>query len=314
MIVFAFANLAIYWLAGRAVKPFARVADALRAIGRGEYRTRLPVLPGKEGGSMSQAFNGMAQAIEDSIRARREAAEAAERLAQNRELTQLIQSHIEQERGAIARELHDEMGQALTAIKSLGQSIAHRASAPEDATGQAARLIVETTDHLYEVVHGLIPRLRPLALDNFGLADALEDLVGDWRPRRPQIDFSLRVQSLPEHLDDAHATAVYRIVQEAVTNSIRHAGASRIAIQLQAEGQVLTVRISDNGRGLFNDGQAKGHYGVIGMRERTVALGGTLDLVAAEGGGLSVIARIPFEPAPEPGAGLSAAAPAEGRA
>ncbi|MBA3478698.1 MAG: ATP-binding protein, partial [Lautropia sp.] len=119
---------------------------------------------------------------------------------------------------------------------------------------------------------------------------------------------------LPEHLDDAHATAVYRIVQEAVTNSIRHAGASRIAIQLQAESEVLTVRISDNGRGLFNDGQAKGHYGVIGMRERTVALGGTLELVAAEGGGLSVIARIPFEPAPEPGAGLSAAAPAEGRA
>jgi two-component system sensor histidine kinase UhpB len=298
VVVFAMANLAVYWLAGRAIRPLSRVVGALQAVARGEYETRLPVLPGKEGASMSQAFNGMAQAIQDSTRARQEASEAAERLAQNRELTQLIQTHIEKERGEIARELHDEMGQALTAIKSLGQSIAQRTRSPADATAQAtaeaAKLIVQTTDHLYDVVHGLIPRLRPLALDNFGLADALEDLVGDWRARHPQMDFSIHLHDLPEDLDDAHSTAVYRIVQEAVTNSIRHSGAKRIGIDLRREAGLLAVRISDNGQGLLQGGQAKGHYGVIGMRERAAALGGTLELVPAQGGGLSVVARLPL--------------------
>jgi two-component system sensor histidine kinase UhpB len=293
VVVFAIANIAIYWLAGRAIGPLARVVEALRAVGRGEYDTRLPVLPGKEGASISQAFNGMAQAIGDSIHARREAAEATERLAQNRELTQLIQTRIEQERGAIARELHDEMGQALTAIKTLGLSIAQRTAGPDAATGQAARAIVETADHLYEVVHGIIPRLRPLALDSFGLEDALEDLLDDWRPKHPDVEFSLRVRDLPKALDDSHATAIYRIVQEAVTNSIRHSRASRIDIDLGREDTALRVRISDNGRGLLKDWQEPGHYGVIGMRERAVVLGGALELQAAEGGGVSVVARIP---------------------
>ena len=339
VIVFAFANLVVYWMAGRAIRPLTRVVGALQAVGRGEYETRLPVLPGKEGASISRAFNGMAQAIGESVSARREAAEAAARLAQNRELTQLIQSRIEDERGALARELHDEMGQSLTAMKSLAAAIAQRDGLEEDTRAedgrsegkateskaidsrtihskrsesnaseskasesgtsdsdtsrQAARAIVQIADHLYQVVHGIIPRLRPLALDNFGLADALEDLLGDWRLREPRIEFSMHVEELPEALPDAIATAVYRIVQEALTNSIRHAGASRIRVDLQRDGETLVVRIGDNGRGLTADRQVPGHYGVIGMRERAMALGGTLELAPADGGGLDVVARIP---------------------
>jgi two-component system sensor histidine kinase UhpB len=314
ILVFAIANLAVYWLAGHAIRPLTRVVEALKALGQGRYSTRLPALPGKEGAAVSRAFNGMAEAIEESISARREAAEAAARLAQNRELTQLLQSRIEQERGSIARELHDEMGQALTAIKSLGASIAQRATAPEDPAGQAARAIVDTADHLYQVVHGILPRLRPLALDRFGLADALEDLIGDWRPREPGIEFSLEVRDLPDDLDDAHATAVYRIVQEAITNSIRHAGAGRIAVVVAREDAKLMVRISDNGRGLRPDAGGAGHYGVIGMRERAMALGGTLDLQPSERGGLSVLARIPIGAAVGHGAALPASAAAEGPA
>ncbi len=317
-VIFALANLAIYWLAGRAISPLYRVVEGLRAVGRGEYDTRLPVLPGKEGASISRAFNSMAQAVGDSISARREAADAAERLAQNRELTQLIQARIEQERGAIARELHDEMGQALTAIKSLGLSIARRSSAQhasspagslEDATGEAARTIVATADHLYQVVHGIIPRLRPLALDSFGLVDALEDLLGDWRRQHPEVHFSLQAPELPESLDDTRSTAIYRIVQEAVTNALRHAGASRIDIHLRREPAMLFVRIDDNGRGLVDGWQAPGHYGVIGMRERAMALNGTLELKAREGAGLSVIARIPLAQRQE-GTGRDGLAPA----
>lgn len=304
VVVFALANLVIYWLAGRAIAPLARVVDGLRAVARGRYDTRLPLLPGKEGATISEAFNGMARAIEDGQRVRREAAEAAARLAQNRELTQLIQARIEQERGAIARELHDEMGQSLTAIKSLGVSIAQRAAGrdgernvngnADDATGQSARMIVETADHIYQVVHGIIPRLRPLALDSFGLADALEDLLGDWRQQQPATTLTLRIHDLPEQIGDNRSTAVYRIVQEAVTNAIRHARAGRIDVVLRRDGPTLMVRISDNGQGMVGDWQKPEHYGVIGMRERAEALGGTLELQSAPGDGTSVVARIPL--------------------
>ena len=293
-IAFVVANLAIYWLAGRATRPLAQVVDGLRAVGQGRYDTRLPVLPGKEGASMSQAFNSMAQAVQDNIDARREAAEAAQRLAQNREFMQLVQARIERERGAIARELHDEMGQSLTAIKSLGLSIAQRMSDRDVDSSRTARMIVEAADHLYEIVHGIIPRLRPLALDSFGLADALEDLVGDWRLKYPGMAFDLRTAGLPAQLEESRSTAIYRIVQEAVTNAIRHAGADRIGIDASSDGTALLLRITDNGRGLTPDWQKPGHYGVVGMRERAMALGGILELQAAPAGGVCVLARIPL--------------------
>ena len=94
LLVFAAAIVAVYWLAGRLINPLSQVVDGLRQLERGHYHTRLPSLPGKEGASLGRAFNGMAQAIEDSISARQEAAEATEMLARNRELTQLIQVRI----------------------------------------------------------------------------------------------------------------------------------------------------------------------------------------------------------------------------
>jgi HAMP domain-containing protein len=177
--VFLFGNLLAYWLAGRALRPLRKVVDGLRDMERGAYHTRLPDLPGREAQVMSHAFNAMAQAVEDSVAAKKVAAEATEKLAENRELTQIIQARIEEERGAIARELHDELGQSVTAIKSVGLSIVQRAAGKDPDIEHAARLVVETAGQIYDVVHHMIPRLRPLALDRFGLADALGDLLGD---------------------------------------------------------------------------------------------------------------------------------------
>ena len=310
LLVFVAAIIAVYWLAGRLITPLAQVVEGLRQLERGNYGTRLPSLPGKEGASLSRAFNGMAQAIEDSSSARQEAAEATRMLARNRELTQLIQARIEQERGAIARELHDEMGQSVTAIKSLALSIAQRRAVAGTAAGEgggdagdpqrrdpireAAQAIAQTSDHLYQVVHDILPRLRPLALDQFGLADALEDLLGDWRQQHPEMAFELQAQELPDPIDDAVATAAYRIVQEAVTNSVRHARAGRIAIDIRHEEGSLVLRIRDDGRGLGGDWKAPGHYGLVGMQERASAIGGTLTLESPPGAGLSVIARLPL--------------------
>lgn len=293
-LVFAGGNLLAYWLAGRTLRPLARVVDGLREMERGAYHTRLPELPGKEAQLMSHAFNAMAQAVEDSAAAKKAAAEATEKLAENRELTQIIQARIEEERGAIARELHDELGQSVTAIKSVGLSIVQRAAGKDRDIEQAARLVVDTAGQIYDVVHHMIPKLRPLALDRFGLADALDDLADDWRLQHPAIGFALKHERLPHELGDTLTTAVYRIVQEAVNNAVRHAGASRVAIELGVVDGDLAISVEDNGRGLPANWRTPGHYGVIGMRERAFTLGGMLELQKPESGGLRVFARIPL--------------------
>ncbi len=294
----AVANLLAYVLTGRALKPLGQVVEGLRRIGAGDYSTRLPPLPGQEARSIGEAFNRMAQVVQDSVEARRVAAEAEANLAQSRELTQIIQARVEQERAAIARELHDELGQQVTAIKSAGMSIAQRVRGQDAALEQAARLVVDTASQIYGDVHQIIARMRPLPLDQLGLADALNDLLGEWRLQHPAVEFSIDLQRLPPDPGDTLSTAAYRIVQEAVNNALRHGGATRIQIQVRVADVDLEIRVIDNGRGLPVDWRRPGHYGVLGMRERAFALGGSFDLQKPEGGGVCVLARIPLQAQP----------------
>jgi two-component system, NarL family, sensor histidine kinase UhpB len=289
-------NALVFWLVGRATRPFNTIVRGLEHMRAGDYHTRLSPLAGREAGSMAEAFNRMAQSIEDNMNARREALEARSSLEQNRELTQFIQSRIEEERRDIARELHDEMGQAVTAIKSMGLSIVRRDTDTNPPSAEAAQLIVDTANHLYDVMHSIIPRLRPLALDNLGLEDALDDLVAEWRRHHPQTQFSLALSALPESPGDSFKLAAYRIVQEAVTNALKHAGAGKIAISLAGSERWLDLAVEDDGSGLADGwAQKRGHHGVRGMRERAQALGGELELTAADNGGTRVHARLPLE-------------------
>jgi len=283
-----------FWLSRHALAPMRALVAALERMQQGAYDTRLPVLPGAEGRLMGQAFNRMAQAVEESADAKRAADAAQLDLAQNRELTQTIRSHIEDERRAIAHELHDEMGQSITAIKSMGQAIIQRGASADAQSVAAARLIVDTATRLYDSVHQLIARLRPFAIDDFGLADALRDLVAQLRQQHPTVQFTLVLGELPAPLGDTLSTCVYRIVQESLTNALRHAGASAIAIEVQADAGALLLRVRDNGRGLPPDWQRPGHFGVRGMRERAAALGGSLELQAPADGGVAVQARLPL--------------------
>ncbi len=290
---FVFANALVYALVGRAMKPLHLAVQGLRRMEQGAWDTRLPELAGREGRLISQAFNRMAQSVQDSVEARRQAREATQALAENRELTQLIQERIEHERGAIARELHDELGQQVTAIKSIGLAMARRAAGQDAQTEASARLVTRCADQIYDGVHRLIARLRPLALDRFGLRDALQDLLGDCRLRHPHVTLGLDIGAPLDGLDDARSTAVYRIVQEAVTNALRHAGASRIEVTLRAEAGGLTLEIVDNGQGQPAEFEARGHYGVPGMRERAQALGGSFVIEAGQSGGVRVRAHLP---------------------
>ena len=307
---FLLANALVYALISRATRPLRLVVQGLRHMEQGAYDTRLPALAGREGQLMGHAFNAMAQAVQGSAAARQQALEARQALAENRELTQVIQARIELERGAIARELHDEIGQQVTAIKTVGLVIARKAAGHDADIEQSARLVMTCADEIYDGVHRLVSQLRPPALDRFGLRDALQDLFDDWRERFPDAGLSLSLNGELDGLDDAMATAVYRIVQEAVTNALRHAGSSRIEVDLRTSGNTLLLDVSDDGSGRIDAFHSPGHFGVLGMRERAHALGGELvleqlggddsdDSDGSDGGGVRVHVSLPLPMASE---------------
>ena len=290
---FVLANGLVYALISRATRPLRLVVQGLRHMEQGAYGTRLPALPGREGLLMGHAFNAMAQSVQDNASARQQAIEAKQALAANRELTQVIQARIELERGAIARELHDEVGQQVTAIKTIGLVIARKAAGHDELIEQSARLVMTCADQIYDGVHRLVSQLRPLALDHFGLRDALQDLLDDWRVRFPDVGLSLTVNGPIDGLDDTLATAVYRIVQEAVNNAVRHAGGSRIEVDVEVGIDTLQLRVQDDGSGQIGDFHAHGHFGVLGMRERAQALGGKFELEQIDTGGVCVRVTLP---------------------
>jgi two-component system sensor histidine kinase UhpB len=294
LVVCAVLFSSVFLLTRRALKPMRQIVASLERMEQGAYDTRLPPLPGAEARLMSVAFNRMAQAVEETTAAKRAASEAQLNLQQNRELTQMIQSHIEAERRDIARELHDELGQSITAVKSLGLSIIQRSEACDEGVTRAARLIVETAARMYDAVHQMIPRLRPFSLDDFGVADALQDLISEAQQQHPAVDLVLDISRLPAQLGDTLATSAYRIVQESLNNALRHADASRIAITVGTDADDLLVHVEDNGCGLPADWQRPGHFGLRGMRERATVLGGRFDVGAGKDGGVCVLARLPL--------------------
>lgn len=227
-------------------------------------------------------------------------AQQAERdLEQNRKLTQLIQSRLEEERRAIARELHDELGQCVTAIKTIGTAISNRTrdSAPE--TQANAQTIVAVASHIYDVVHGIIRQLRPSALDHLGLTETLRDTVATWRERHREIACELELDGNLDGLGETVNITVYRIVQECLTNVIRHAEATRADIAVvrltdPARGDVVRVRVSDDGKGLAQRNESEAtRFGLMGMRERVQALGGEFRIDGRPGEGVTVTAVIP---------------------
>jgi two-component system sensor histidine kinase UhpB len=226
--------------------------------------------------------------------------QSAEReLEQNRRLTALIQSELEGERRAIARELHDELAQYITAIKTIGTAIAGRAGESTPDIRDNATTIVSVASHIYDVVHGIIRRLRPSGLDHLGLAETLRDAVSGWSQRYPQMRWELALSGELDALGEALNISVYRIVQEALTNVVRHAQASCVRVSVTRERaarfeDAIVVCVRDDGKGLEQAAaQENGHFGLAGMRERVQALGGSFAISGASGQGVTVRAVLP---------------------
>jgi len=288
------ADLLLFWLVGRWLAPLERVERGLREIEQGDHHVRLPPLKGKEAGEMGRAFNRMAQAVEDNIQVRQASAEAQARLDAQREFTTLLHARIEEERAAIARELHDELGQSLTAIRSIAKSMTQHPDVAGGPLERHASMLFDTAGKTSDAMRRLIPRLRPIQLEGMGLIDAIRDLLTETQQNHPEVRFELSAaeEGLPT-LDDQLELSAYRIVQEAVTNIVRHSGASRATVMLAVEHRILKLAVADNGKGAESM-QREGHYGVRGMQERAEAFGGDIAFGRSTEGGLAVHVSLPL--------------------
>ena len=279
------ALLLVFLFLGRALRPLRELSQALVGIERGQFGTRVPAIGLADIDTISARYNHMADAL---------AASHADNLA----LTERSLEIQEQERRHLARELHDEMGQSITAIKALAVSIRERAAANEPTLAERAATITDVSSDIYARVRRMIARLHPVVLDELGLVAALEQMVDDWNSYHAECFCRLDVARDLPPLSPAARIGLYRIAQEGLTNVARHAGANsaRLTLRLEAgaAGETAVVlEIVDDGRG-FEPASRRRGLGLSGIAERAETLGGAHRLDSAAGGGARLQVRLPL--------------------
>lgn len=282
LLIFSGATLAVvWWSADRALSPVRALEDALHRLARGENQLALP-------GFSLREFRRVADAIEFLAQALAEARTAQRALAH-----QLI-SVQENERKALSRELHDEMGQTLTALNATATHLARNAEklAPE-AIAECANDLRRDIRTSGSQLRALLKSLRPHGLDASGLTQTLRDLIDGWQGRETGIAFELSLPAQFPEVEEAVALTIYRVVQEALTNVVRHSGASLCRVSAAQEGDWVCVTISDDGCGLPSE-QPRYRSGLLGIAERLNMVGGKLDLVPNAGKGLRLAAFLPL--------------------
>ncbi|CAD5366340.1 Histidine kinase [Rubrivivax sp. A210] len=313
LVLLAVVNMLVLGLVGRAVRPFGEIVAALNRLDAGRLDVALPPLAGSEAAALGAAFNRMVARLQQGLETERRAARAESELSDKRELARWVDHHVEQERRLIARELHDELGQSVTAMRSIALSIAQR-EPPQDAqTVQAARLIADEASRLYDAMHGLIPRLAPLVLDALGLEEALHDLAESTRRSQPAVQIVTTIELAAAALSPDTALALYRCAQEGITNALRHGQPRRIHLRVQVADAEVALDLVDDGRGLPDPaprhpaqaGGSPGHHGLRWMAERAAGLGGSLSVQAAVPAGVHLRLALPLHGAAdiEEGAG-----------
>lgn len=235
-------------------------------------------------------------AFQDVSRRKQAERDLLESREQLRELLSCAQTVREEERTRIARELHDELGQMLTGVKLDATWLATRLSGEQpdvmNKIDSMSKLIDETLDAMRRVAADL----RPVMLDDLGLAAAVEWLVEDFG-ERTGVSIQLEMDQCQDadSLDAKLSTDVFRIVQECLTNAARHSQAGQMLVSLECHDGKLLLMVSDNGKGMASTGENKGNsLGILGMRERTRSLGGTFYLFSIPGEGATVLAIIPI--------------------
>jgi signal transduction histidine kinase len=266
--------------------PAHSIVAALQSMARGQYRTRLPPFRSMELAMIGRAVTDLGEQL----------AQATEQRAA---LTQRLLDIRDDERRALARELHDEFGQNLTAILAFASTIETASADDQDKSGiaQDARMISQATLRIMSCVRDTLKRLRNPADEELGLEASLVNLVESWQsqdPARPLVQLDLQ-GNLADVRGPVAATA-YRVAQECLTNALRHSAAREILLRIErrtGEEDALLICVEDDGGGDAAYVAKSAGFGLTGMRERLAALGGSLSIATA-GRGLSVAATIPM--------------------
>ncbi|HQN65133.1 MAG TPA: histidine kinase [Methylophilus sp.] len=277
-LLFTLVNGILYWAIDSALRPLNKILSALTELELGHLNARLPLFSLPELSTISIKFNAMAQTLENSM-------------SRNHSLTQKIIRLQEDERKKIAQDLHDEIGQHLTAI-NIDASAILKAKDIKHAH-QSATAISDVVMQMISIVREMLHRLRPATLDELGLKTALHELLEGWRIRNREISISYSIVKQLSHLNETVAITVYRIVQESLTNISKHAQASFVIVKVEIVNDHLHVFIKDDGHG-FKSADKLHSFGLKGMRERVEGLGGVLDINSEPFSGVSVKVLLPI--------------------
>lgn len=275
----AMAAVLIQWLLRRTLAPLQQLAGGLGALEHGDYARRLSGTGTPELDRLTRQFNTLAAAL----------SRARER---NRLLNRALMDAQEHERRHLARELHDELGQCTSALQAEAVAIRDDRSALPAHTRDGAEAIRSTARHIHALARNLMHRLHPADLDTLGLGAALRSMAEDWQGRHLQVKLDLPGLPTRSPEDAGQNIHLYRLVQEALSNASRHAGADRVRVRLRDCAGALQLSIADNGTGFDADAVTAG-FGLAGMRERVRSLGGRMRLLSRPGAGTVLTFRFP---------------------
>ncbi len=277
-----FTFLAVNLAFNKALKSIDIIVNALKIIETGQYQQKLPDFSIQEYDSIAKAINHMTGELKTSQQ-------------ENRALTSHSLEIQEDERQRLSQELHDELGQSLTAIKVMAGAAAHKKADIKQITES----IISVCEHMMSVVRSMMLQLHPLVLTELGLKAAMEDLLNNWSVRNPALKITINCPDEVDALEQKINIQVFRIVQECLTNIVRHARASQAIISLEivrlpAAGKALRLRVTDDGQGCAAD-KIKTGFGLAGMRERLNSLDGELTIQTKPEQGMCIIANIPLK-------------------
>ncbi|GLH79424.1 histidine kinase [Bradyrhizobium sp. SSBR45G] len=276
----------VYAALARALRPTRLIRAGLERIAAHDLSARLPPFDLAELSAIRDAFNQLAEGLESA-------------LAQRSELTRRLIALQDDERRHLARELHDEFGQSLAAIRALAASVRHSAARDCPDMVSECDVIAQTATGMMETLRGALVRLRPPEIDELGLAASLEGLVAGWNRRQHGLPrFEISLSDGIDRVPDIVATHVYRMAQEALTNAVKHAGATRVRLQV-ALGERLghadeTIVLAVEDDGAAGEASSRSGMGLLGMRERTASLGGQMSFAAGADGGSRLRVVIPL--------------------
>jgi signal transduction histidine kinase len=270
---------------GHSLMPARGIVAGLKRLERGDFSHRLP-------GYRTAEFNAISTAVNDL------SARLAETTAQRVALTNRLFQVQEEERRALARDLHDEFGQCLAAVGALATVIEMESAPDRPDLAKDARTIKETAKRMAGTLRGALARLRSQEIEEIGLEASLAQLVAGWNVKKEKrATFHLDVVGDLASVPTATAQNVYRIAQECLTNAARHGNPQAVRLQVarvEAEGRgAVTLSVVDDGGGSPEKLNAATGYGLLGIRERVTALGGSLSIAEAPRG-VRVAALIPL--------------------